>query len=187
MEFLKYASDFVSFIISNINKKDLDKIKQIIFFPGTEKNIVFFDIQDSANLRSLLKSTGYEFFTSAKYRLLNIADQISIEASNLEQSKHKENLSEATILYAPLHALKQKQKTIFSWESPKQPSSRVLLNKRLFGYNHHGKFYPGLVQKYSAEKLGTGVIIVNSIHAKIFSDLFEKMKISTKRKEVIEH
>jgi len=75
---------------------------------------------------------------------------------------------------------------LISWETVKPESTRVLLNKRLFGYTHQGVFYQGLVQKYSAEKLGKGCISVPSQFAELFVRLFREMKIAVKVKEVIE-
>jgi len=66
-------------------------------------------------------------------------------------------------------------------------SKRVLLSKRLFGYKKGKKSYDGLIQKHNSERIGKGLIIVPSVNAKVFLDIFKSMNVTVKIKKVIEY
>jgi len=163
------ALAFASYIISNLTEKELSEIKRVVWTEKTTQ--IFIEI-----------SKDPEF----KKRILSIARQyihpVNVDAGQLEKAPES-----AIVLYSKSLEIKTgAAKTLISWDVIKPESTRVLLNKRLFGYVHHKVSYPGLVQKYSAEKIGKGCIAIPSQYSEIFLKLFKDMKISISVKEVRE-
>ena len=164
------AINFVSYVLLNISKLDLNYLKQIVFF----ENKIFIDVEKE----------------DVKEKLTRLAKQyhhpVKCKIGSLEKQKLPAN---ALVLYSPyVKKIKEgKRRLLISWDVIRPDSKRVLLNKRLFGYTHTGKFYPGLVQKYKAEKLGKGCISVPISASQIFLELFEEMKVSTEIKEVLDY
>lgn len=163
------ALAFASYIISNLAESELNEIKQILWLERAEH--IFIEI-----------SKNPEF----KKRILAIAKQY-LHAVDFDIGQLEKTPSGAITLYSRFCGKKTvSAKTIISWDVVKPESARVLLNKRLFGYVHHGVSYSGLMEKYSGEKLGKGCIAVPSQYAEIFLILFRGMKISALKKEVTE-
>lgn len=167
---LARAVDFVSFVLLNISKSELNFIKQILFF----ENKIFIDVERKETKEKLMKLIKQYHYP------------INCSIGPLEKQKPP---TKALVLYAPYtkRPKEGKRKFLISWEVIKPDSKRVLLNKRLFGYTHTGKFYPGLLQKYKAEKLGKGCISVPVSASQLFLELFNEMKIPIKTKEVLDY
>lgn len=162
--------NFIAYLFLNISKSELNFIKQILFF----ENKVFIDV-DKKEIKNKLNKILKQYIYSISY---------SIGA--LEKQKIPVG---AVVLYSR-YVKKQKEgkrKLLILWEVVKPDSKRVLLNKRLFGYTHSGKFYDGLLQKYGAEKLGKGCIAIPISSAQIFLSLFNEMKVSIETREVLEY
>ena len=166
---LAKAVDLVSYILINISQQELNNIKRILFF----NNKVFIDVEDK----------------EIKNKLSKIIKQYHYPIDCVIGSFEKQKLTKALVLYAPFvkKPKEGERRLLISWDVIKPDSKRVLLNKRLFGYTHTGKFYPGLLQRHKGEKLGKGIISVSISSSQIFIDLFNEMKISMKTKEVLEY
>lgn len=198
---LAYAVDFTSFLLERIN---LDNIKRIILFGSVargeasdESDIdLFIDVnRDEKTIKKEVYKILVDFIGSLKYgkywMLKDIKNQIKPMVGRLNDWKELKNsiISNGVILYgrfeeAPENAV---HKTLLSWENVKPESKRVLLSKRLFGYKKGKKNYSGLIQKFNEERVGKGIIIVNSYNEKIFLKLFRDMKIKIKIKKVLEY
>lgn len=163
------ALAFVSYLISNLLESELAEIRQILWIAKTSS--VFIDISKDLNFKKRLVSIGKQYLHT-----------VNFEVGQLDKTPES-----AVILYSKFISAKQvSAKTLISWESIKPESKRVLLNKRLFGYVHHGIGYRGLLDKYSGEKLGKGCISVPSQYADIFLSVFKDMKIPVLKRGVIE-
>jgi hypothetical protein len=165
---LASALNFVSFLLLNLSEKEREEIKQVLLFDSK----VFIDTPNG-KLGSRITEIAKQFAYPVDFSVGKIEDQKKIQAF---------------VLYSQLQ-LQQKAgtpRTLISWEVIKPDSKRVLLNKRLFGYVQFGKSYPGLVQRYSADKLGKGCISVPTPYAQQFLKVFQDMKISIVVKEVLE-
>jgi len=168
---LASALNFVSFLLLNLSEKEREEIKQILLFDTK----VFVDTAD-VELGSRIMAVAKQF-----------AYPLEFETGKLEALKKPQ--VNAFVLYSQLKTQIKTgvPKTLISWEVIKPDSKRVLLNKRLFGYIQFGKSYPGLVQKYSADKLGKGCISVPSQYAQHFLKIFQEMKIPVAVREVLEN
>lgn len=201
MELISYAIDFVSFLIQNLKEKE--KIKSIILFgsvardeAGKKSDIdIFIDVvKDDEKLKKDISEITDKFLDSIKFKnywkLLNIKNNISVISGKLEKWKLKDSmLGNAIILYQRYTPkLEQgKNKIILSWDAIKQNSKRVMLNKKLFGYNYYGKNYKGILETYEGKKLGTNVIIIPAEHLNLFIKIFHNFKIPVKIKRIFEY
>lgn len=200
MELISYAADFVSFIIQNF--KEIKKIKAIILFgsaargeAGKESDVdIFVDVTDEEKkIEKEIKKITNNFFDSVKFkeywRLLSIKNEINVIVGNLDKWKLKDSmLGNAIVLYqnyAP-HLENGKNKVILSWGNIKPNSKRVMLNKKIFGYNYYGKKYKGALEKYEGRKIGSNVIIINVEFLNLFLKIFHNFKIAVKLMRVFE-
>lgn len=199
---ISYALDFTSFLIQNISDKN--KIKNIILFgsvareeAGKKSDIdIFIDlINESKEIENEIQKILNDFENSTKYknywRLLDIKNEIKLMIGELDKwvDLKPSIIANGIILYGKYKPeIKEgEHKVFFIWENIKPNSKRVLFNKQLFGYKQNNKFYLGLIQKYRAEKLGKGCIIINSEYSNLFHQLFKKYKITVKIKSVLEY
>jgi len=201
MELISYASDFVSFLIQNI--KDLSKIKSIILFGSVargeaakESDIdIFIDIVENEKIiEKETKEIENKFFDSVKFKkywkLLGINNEINIIVGKLNKWKLKDTMLGNAIILYQYYAPKLeggKNKAILTWGNIKPNSKRVMLNKKIFGYNYYGKFYKGLLQQYEAKKIGTNVIMINIENLNLFLSLFKKFKVPVKIIRIFEY
>lgn len=197
---LAYAIDFTSFLLERIN---VNYIKKIILFGSVardeaseESDIdLFVDAISNKSIEKEVKKIKEDFLKSKRYEdywlLKGIRNDIKIMVGKLDEWKDLKNsiISNGITLYGKFEEIPKKgaHKTIFSWENIKPESNRVLLSKRLFGYRKGKKSYEGLIQKYSGERIGKGIIAVPLANANIFLKLFREMKIPVKIRKIIEY
>lgn len=196
-----YALDFASFLIQKIEKNE---IKQIILFGSTareeaNKNSdvdIFIDvIKENKLLEDEIRKVLEDFMESAKYKNywkpLGIENDISLTIGKLEKWGDLKSsiIANGIILYGKFkpEIIGGNHKTFFIWENVAPNSKRVLFNKQLLGYKQKGRFYEGLIQRYSGERMGKGCILAPLEHATEFHKLFKKYKISVKIKKVVEY
>ncbi len=72
------------------------------------------------------------------------------------------------------------------WENVSPEATRVLLNKRLFGYTANGKLYSGAVQKFNCKRLGKGCISVPFENLKSVAEIFITLDVQFKVREVVD-
>ncbi len=163
------ALAFASYIISNLAEPELSEIKQILWIGKIQQ--VFIEISKDAGFKKRILAIGKQYLHA-----------VNFGAGQLEKA-----LPASIVLYSKFCPVKTGiSKTIISWDAVKPESARVLLNKRLFGYVHHGTNYRGILEKYSGEKLGKGCIAVSSQYSAIVMEIFRSMKIPVHVKEVAE-
>ena len=201
-ELISYAIDFVSFLMQKI--KERSEIRQIILFGSVareESQIssdidLFIDlIKENNNTENELKAILENFINSTKYKNywkpLGIENEIKLTIGELEKWKELKSsmIANGIILYSKFkpQLIGGKHKTFFIWENVSPNSKRVLFNKQLFGYKQKEKFYKGLIQKYSGERMGKGCILVPLEHSTKFHNLFKKYKITVKIKKILEY
>lgn len=72
------------------------------------------------------------------------------------------------------------------WENVSPEATRVLLNKRLFGYHANGKFRQGAVQKFNCQRMGKGCISVPSENLNFVLEIFKVLDVPIKMREVVD-
>lgn len=198
---LSYAEDFVSFFIKQIS--DLKNVKNIILFgsvargEATEKSDVDLFIELFASDKKVtreIEGIKKDFFESMRFKqywaLQNINNELNIMVGTFEEWRELKNsvISNGILLYGKFNALPDgKNALIVSWRDVKPNAKRVYFNKKIFGYTHHQKHYPGILQRYSGQKLGKGAILIPTEAQKEIQDLLKKFKISTKILKVLEY
>ena len=198
MELISYAVDFVSFLLQNI--KDKNKINTIILFGSVardesdkDSDIDIF-INTKENIEGEVNKIKDKFYDSIKYKkywvLLGIKNEINLIFGELEKWKLKDSmLGSAIVLYQHYSAKLSggKNKAVLYWENIKPDVKRVMLNKRIYGYNHYGKKYLGLLEKNNGVKIGSNVIIINIEELSLFLKVFRKSKIPIKILRIFEY
>lgn len=201
MELISYALDFSSFLIQNI--KNLEGINSIILFGSVargeakkESDVdIFIDLlKFDKKIEKEIQDIKEKFFDSVKYKkywkIFGIENEINIAVGELDKWPLKDSMVGNSIIlyqkYSP--TLKGgKNKIILSWISSKNNSHRVMLNKRLFGYNHYGKRYQGMLQKLNGEKIGNNIILIPAEFLNEFLKLFRTSKITVKIRRIVEN
>jgi len=80
----------------------------------------------------------------------------------------------------------QTKSYLIFWENVSPEATRVLLNKRLFGYTANGKYYPGAVQRFSCQRLGKGCISVPIVNLREVVAIFVSLDVNFKVREVMD-
>ena len=198
---ISYALDFASFLLEKLGK-EAEKINSIILFgsaargEASEKS----DIDIFIDLTSDEKRTGKtieiltgEFYESAIFRkywkLTGVKNEINCVSGRLDEWKDikRSIISDGIVLYGKYKERIKGEKpyAILSWKSIKPETKRAVFNKKMFGYSRRNKFYKGLMQAYSGEKLDNSVLMPME-RANDAIRLFRKMKITVKIRNVSE-
>ena len=184
-----YASQYVSFILNNID----NNIQEIILFGSAARGEatrssdidIFFSVQqENKTFNKRILELTKKFYATEFYRIwknMGIDNEIKpivgvVEDWNLKQSiiangitlfgKYRASITEGSPL------------VIIYWEPVKNQSKRVLLSKNLYGYSYKKKQYKGLLEKDA--KLGANCIAVTLEKAQPIINIFNKMKIHFK-------
>lgn len=193
--------DFSSFLVQRFS--DSTKIKRIILFGSVARGEaisksdvdIFVDIiKENKKIEKECQNITEEFRTSVKCKKywipLGISNEIKLTIGKLDSWKelHSSILSNGITLYDKFKrdSKEGKHRVLFTWENIHPNSIRVLFNKQMFGFNQNNKFYNGLIQKYSGERMGKGSILVPAEHLVVFHQQFKKYKITVKIKRVVE-
>ncbi len=203
MELISYAIDFVSFLMQNLKNNEKEKIKSIILFgsvargeAGKDSDVdIFIDIiEDEGKIEKEVNIIQEKFHNSVKFtkywKLLGIQNEFQIIIGKIDKWRLKDSMLGNSFILYQAYSPKLKDginKIILSWDAVKNNSKRVMLNKKLFGYNHYGKLYRGILEIYNGKKLGSNVITIPAEHLNLFLKEFYKFKISVKIKRVFEY
>ncbi len=198
---ISYASDFVSFLLYNLDEDSVGKINRIVLFGSAARRAtdkksdvdIFIDTIEEHRIDNEIKKIKNDFYKSVKFKkywsLLGIKNDINCIVGKLDDWKNirRSVVSDGVTLYGKFIDIPEHGKSmiLFTWENIKPNSKRVLFNKRIFGYKHHGKRYPGMLEKYRGEKVGKGSILVPLEHGKNFLDILRQMKIKVRIREIL--
>lgn len=193
-ELISYASSFASFFIAHA---DLKKVRDILLFgsvarmeAGTKSDVdIFIDGTISEEEAEKLLDRFYETEEYRKWKLLGVENDIKVMAGNLKEWELYDSVvADGIVLYGPYRKMPSNTRAmvLFSWEEIKPNANRVLFNKRLFGFNHYGKRYKGILETYDGKKIGKGAVLVPKKHYKEVLDLLRKHKVSCRMREVLE-
>lgn len=192
---LSYASAFSSFAIGH---SVIGKIRNIILFgsaargeAGEDSDIdIFFDGSLSQKEVDRLVIQFSKTDASKKWNLLGVSNELKPIAGNLDKwaDLKQSIISDGIVLYGKYREMPENAKAmvLFSWEEIKPNSNRVLFNKRMFGFNHYGKRYEGLLVQLNGKKIGKGAVIVPDEKHKEILDLFRKHDVKWNMKNVLE-
>jgi len=203
MELISYAMDFASFLVKNLKEKDREKVNSIILFgsaargeEGRKSDVdIFVDVfsEDKGFEKNILKIEN-KFLDSIKFKdywkLLGVENEINIIVGKLENWKLKDSMLGSSIVLYGKYSPKLDEgvnKVLLFWEPIKDNSKRVMLNKKLLGYNHYGKKYKGFLETYNGIKLGSNVILISVEQLNLFLKEFRKFKVKVRIKRIFEY
>jgi predicted nucleotidyltransferase len=191
-----YAMDFASFLLSQLNPKDADKIKNIILFGSSARgeqhkksdiDIFIETTDDHKGIEDTVENIPDKFYGSIRYKsywkLKGYKQLFSIKVGNREEwdNLYPSLLSDGIVLYGKYSTeLKGKNEVLFSWENVSDLNARVTLYRTLYGYNKKSKKYPGFLKEHNGERITKGCILVPLESRQNIKDLFKKLKIPVK-------
>ncbi|MBI2632326.1 nucleotidyltransferase domain-containing protein [Candidatus Pacearchaeota archaeon] len=169
-----YASYFVSYLIANLNKKDLSNLKAIILFGSAareeatkESDIdIFIDIKkDQKNLNKKVDEITNNYYKSREallFKTKGIDNKINIVIGKIDKWKDlkKSIESNGIYLYSFYVSTKMegKKKALIFWNKIKR-NRGAFLNK-IYGFKVKDKKYRGLLEEFQGEKLGKSTILI---------------------------
>lgn len=204
MELISYAMDFASYLVQNLKKNNLEQIKSVILFgsvareeAGKKSDVdIFIDIvsDNDEKIQKEVSKIQEKFFDSVKYlkywKYLGIDNEFHVVVGKMNEWKLKDSMvGNSIILYGSYSPRLEEGKNmiILFWDTIKNNSKRVMVNKKLFGYNHYGKKYKGIIEVYNGKKLGTNAVILPAENLNLSLQIFHRFKIPVKIKRVFEY
>ena len=189
-ELVAYAMDFASYLISKV-----ENINRIILYGSVargdfdEKSDVDIFIDSNEKLQNKKEQILKDYYKTKKFnewKLKGINNAIAIIVGRLDGREWKElkraMMNTGIIIYGKYKekAEKVNQYALFSFENIKPDKRRVLVFRKLFGFNMKGKKYWGLAEKVRAIRIGKGSILVPIEHAQKVIDFFRNEKVKVK-------
>ena len=203
MELFSYAMDFASFLVQNLKEKDREKIKSIILFGSVARGEeskksdvdIFVDVfSERESFKKSILEIKNKFLDSVKFKdywkLLGIENEINFVVGKLENWKLRDSMLGSSIVLYEKYSPKLeegKNRVLLFWEPVKNNSKRVMLNKKLLGYNHYGKKYKGFLEIYGGVMLGSNVLLISTEQLNLFLKEFRKFKAKVRIKRVFEY
>lgn len=198
---ISYAEDFVSYLLSVIGEKYIDKheIRNIILYGsvvrgdyGDKSDVdIFVDLPEPDELKEDIGHIVKGFYDSIwfeKWKKFGIKNSISVLVGNLDDWKDLKRsiISNGIILYGSYFPkVEGKPMVLFSISTIKPESKRVFVNRKLFGYKRYGRKYMGLMEEYNGEKIGKASFMVSMEHSKKVIDFLKKQQVATKIREIV--
>lgn len=189
-EFIAYAMDFSSYLISKI--KEIDKI--ILYGSvargdfGEDSDIdLFIDTQKKTEKKvNKVLENYYKTNKFKEWKLKGIQNPLSIIIGDLNDNEWK-NLKRAIIntgiiLYGKYKSNVEKINyyTLFSFENIKPDKKRVAVFRKLFGFRMDKKRYSGLIERIKGIRTGKGTVIVPIEYVDKLKRYFQKKRVSVK-------
>ena len=203
MELISYAMDFVSFLFQTLKETEKDKIKSVILFGSVARNEadkksdvdIFVDVIDKdKKIEKLVSNIKDKFFSSIKFKkywmLFGVNNETNIIVGKLEEWNLRDSMVGSSIVLYQKYAPKLengKSKVVLIWGVIKNNSKRIMLNKKILGYNYYGKKYKGILEVCEGEKLGSNVITLPIEHLSLLLKEFRKFKVPVKIKNIFEY
>ena len=201
MDLISYASDFTSFLIQNF--KEMKEVRSIILFGSAARNEaekssdvdIFVDVlNNEKKIEKEARKIIILFFDSVKFKNywkpLGVENEINLVVGDINKWKLKDSMLGNAIVLYQRYAPKLdggKSRIVLHWGNVKPESKRVLLDKKISGYNYYGKRYAGLLEKYQGKKLGAGVIIFDAEYLNLFLETFHRFNIPVRIIRVFEY
>lgn len=194
-EFIVYAMDFASYLISkvagidriilhgSIARGDFDDKSDVDLFIDTREKKIEKQIKKTEE--NYLKTDTYK-----RWSLKGYAYPFSPIIGKLDSSEWKDLrraiANTGIILYGKYSASAEKthQYVLISFESIKPESKRIALYRKLFGFTQGKKQYTGLANKTRALKIGKGALLVPLPYAKELIAYFYDKKVAIKLYDV---
>lgn len=200
-KYVAYASGFVSGLIDGMGEDVLPEIEQIILFgsaargEATKKSDIdiFINVPSEnkmarAGMAIAVQAVTEAFYVTTEFRKnwkqRGIENEIKCIVGNLDEWEDLKPsiISDGIILYGKYTGVvKGRSFVVVSWEKVSPETKRVLLSKKLYGYNMNGKRYAGAVEGTQTTKLGSNCIMVPLESSKGILAVFTELGVETRR------
>lgn len=173
-----FAEDFVSFLLQEMENKQLSNVKEIILFgsvargEATKKSDVDIFIDIIKEEKTLGRSIPFiieNFYRSSMFkkywRLMGVDNEIKCVVGKLDtwEDLKPSIISDGIILFGKYSGTVKKggkSFVIITWDKVKPESKRVFLSKKLYGYSMNDKQYRGILEGTGTTKLGSSCLFV---------------------------
>ena len=193
-DIMAYAMEFASFLVDRTGDADMKNIRDIILFGSVARGTgdkesdvdIFVNLFKDGNIEGRIDKIRDEFYDTEickKWRLRGIKNDIRIIAGRLEKWKELKIsiLDDGISLYSKYTGLAGgKQNVIIFWDNVRPESKRVLLSKKLYGYNYKKMRHKGLVELTGSTKLGANCIITDTGSSKRMLEVFKELSVTPK-------
>jgi len=196
---LGYASYFVSFLLSNI-EKGIKNIERVVLFGSVVKEEatkesdidIFVEAKKTTKeFKNKIKDVIEKFYQSreaALFKSKGIDNKFNVKIGKILEWKklYKSIASTGIILYGPYEAKEMPSGTrhfaIIFWEEIGKNRGAFL--NRIYGFNIKNKHYAGLLEKYSGIKIGKSCIMVPAQYKNDILELVKGYKVKAKIIEI---
>ena len=193
-----YASYFVSYLLKELERKDLQAIKQIILFGSSvredaskESDIdIFIDVsKKKMKLENNVKELVEEFYKSREallFKTKGIDNKINIIISKLKDWAELEKSIEGggIVLYGLYRRsrVEGRKYALFYWD--KIAKNRGAFLNKIYGFKVRSKRYEGLIKEFEGRKIGKSSALIPIEHSDEVIKLFKKYGVNAKIIEV---
>ncbi len=194
-DILSYAIEFVSFLIGNLEQKELGNIKEIIVFGSVARGTaekgsdvdIFINVISENGIEGRIEKIKEDFYKTEvfkKWKLKGVENEFKIIIDRLEKWKDLQIsiISDGFVLFSKYKSqIEGEQQVLLYWDKIGNSSKRVLLSKKLYGYTYKNSRYKGLIELTGSVKLGTNCIMVKLEDSEKIIETFESLGIQVKR------
>ena len=195
-ELLSYAMDFASYLISKIRDGKINKIilhGSVARGDFDEESDIDLFIDANNGMSANVEKVKQDYIKTQKFKewqLKGIENEFSIISGGLDSDKWKglkrAIMNTGIILYGKYKAEAEniKQCVLFSFENIRPDKKRIVVFRKLYGFNVGKKRYDGLVDRTGAIKVGKGGLLVPVERANELKQYFQEKKITVKLYDV---
>ena len=194
--YIAYALQYVSYLVHNLDEKEWQEIKEIILFGSVARgeaaknsdiDLFINTFSENKHLEKAISYATKKFYDAEIFRhwkLLGVDNDIKPIVGVLDQwdqLKYSISINGLSLFCRYKTKIEGEQHVLIYWDKVKPESKRVLLSKRLYGYNYRTKTYPSQLKAAQGIKFASNCILVPIGNASkvlaIFKDLGIKHKV----------
>lgn len=186
--------EFASFLLESLDNNDMKNVKDIILFGSVSRGVaerdsdvdIFVNTLKESGIEGKIDKIKNDFYATEMFRrwkLKGVENEIKIMSGRLDKLKDLKIsiIDDGISLYSKYTARSEgSQQVIIFWDNVKPESKRVLLSKKLYGYNYKKTRYRGIVELTNSTKLATNCIISDLGDSKKILEVFKELGITAK-------
>lgn len=190
-ELISYAMDFASYLVSKIENIDRIILHGSVVRGDFDEDYSDIDIfVDSAD-KKIRKKTDkiiLDYYKTKKFKeweLKGVKNQFSVITGKLDEewkNLKRAIINTGVVLYGKYKSDVEKVNyyTLFSFENIKPDKKRISIFRKLFGFKHKNKLYPGLIDEINGIRVGKGNILIPAEHVNKIKKYFQEKKVPVK-------
>ncbi|MAG47700.1 hypothetical protein CL617_03770 [archaeon] len=174
MKLVSFAYDFVSYLLYNLDNKEIDRIflfGSVVRGEATKESDVDIFIESGVNIEDKINKITDEFYQSAKYlkywKPLNVKNQIRVISGKLDDfpDLKRSIVGNGLVLYSSFkEKIRGNNYSLFTVEFKGEFKDKVRLWRKLYGSKQKRKnktyISKGIIEKSNGKKISRGVFII---------------------------